>query len=158
MITKTSNKLNTVSSSDGSYNMRDLDVLGLIVKLFSLLFVVLLPIRPALIAVSALVIADFITGLWASKKEGKPITSSGLRRTVVKGLAYQSAIIVAFVLETYLLDGLPVIKAVTALIGITEAKSFFENVKRITGIDFWSHILSKLNMPDIKTKKEGEEK
>ncbi len=136
--------------------MRDLDLSGVLVKFISLLFIVTLPIRPALIAVSVLVLADLITGLWASVKEKKKITSSRLRRTVVKGLAYQSAIVIAFVIETWLLDGVPVVKVITGLIGVTEGKSFFENIHRITGIDFWSELISKLHMPDVKDKPKDE--
>jgi hypothetical protein len=91
-----------------------------------------------------------ITGMWASKKEKKKITSSRMRRTVIKLLAYQFAIIFAFILETWMLDGLPVVNVITGLIGLTEGKSFFENIRRISGVDFWSEILSKLNMPDVK--------
>ncbi len=132
--------------------MKGLDVSGLLMKFFALLLVITLPIRPALIAATVLTLADFISGLWASLKEKKKITSSGMRRTVIKILAYYSAIIVAFVLETYLMQELPVVKVVTGLIGLTEAKSFFENLNRITGIDFWGEIISKLNMDDIKNK------
>lgn len=137
--------------------MKSADVAGLAIKFFSLSILFLLPIRPALIAAAGLVIVDLISGLIASIQEGKKITSSGLRRTIVKMLAYQSAIIIAFILESYLLDGLPVVKTVTGLIGVTEGKSFFENIHRITGIDFWSVLISKLNMPDTKHSGDNEE-
>lgn len=117
-------------------------------KILGVILVVTLPIRSTLIAVSLLVMADLITGMWASLKEGRKITSTRLRRTVVKTLAYQSAIVVAFLLETYLISDMPIVKVVSGLIGLTEGKSFFENLRRITGIDFWGQILSKLNMPE----------
>lgn len=148
-----------MSESRNEVNLID-SLVALVAKFCALLVVVLMPIRPALVAVSVLVVADFITGLWASKKEGKPITSAGLKKTVVKTLAYQSAIVIAFVLETYLLDGMPVIKVVTAMIGLTEGKSFFENMHRITGIDYWSEFLKRLQGDTVKTlpsSKENEE-
>lgn len=120
-------------------------------KVLALLLVAIAPIKSTLIATGFLVIADFASGIWASIKEGKPITSSGMRRTIIKGLAYQVAIIVAFLLETYMMDGIPVVKTFTALIGLTEGKSFFENFNRITGIDVWSTMIAKLNLTDIKT-------
>jgi phage-related holin len=130
--------------------MRNLDISSALTKLLSLLVVVLMPIRSALLAVLVLIIADLCTGIWAALKEKRKITSHGLRRTVVKVLSYESAIIVSFIVETYLLEGVPLVKIITGFIGITEAKSFFENLKRITGIDFWSQIISKINMQDIK--------
>lgn len=128
-------------------------ILVALTKLLGWVCILLLPIKAALVAVSLLVFADFVTGIWASIKQKKMITSHGFRRTVIKTLAYQSAIIVAFILETYLLDGIPVVKVVTGLIGVTEGKSFFENIHRITGIDFWSELISKLNLTDIKNDK-----
>jgi phage-related holin len=113
-------------------------------KFFSMLFVILLPIRSVMIAVSLLVIADMITGIWASLKEGKKISSNGLRRTVAKTLAYQLTIVVSFIIETYLIDGIPVVKVVSGLIAITEGKSFFENMERITGVNYWTELLSKI--------------
>jgi formate hydrogenlyase subunit 4 len=138
--------------------MRSIDLSALALKFIGWIAIVLLPIKPALIAVALLVFADFFTGVWASVKEGKPLTSTGFRRTVMKSLAYEAAIIFAFVLQTYLLEGMPVVNVITGLIGVTEGKSFFENIRRITGIDFWTQIISKLNMPDAKLPKPPDEK
>jgi phage-related holin len=128
------------------------DFYGLVLKFIGVLLVVTLPIRPALIAVSLLVLIDFLTGIAASYKEGRRITSGGFRRTVVKTLVYQTAILVAFMIETWLLEGVAVVKVITGLIAITEGKSFFENIYRLTGINFWNEIISKLNMPDNSAK------
>ncbi len=131
--------------------MKQLDqLMTILLKFLSMLFLVLLPIRPVMIAVSILVIADFVTGIWAAKKEKQRITSNALRRSVAKTLAYQSTVIVAFIIEKYLLDGMPVVKVVAGLIAITEGKSFFENIHRITGIDFWSEILTKIHNSNAK--------
>lgn len=127
------------------------DVSGMFLKFIAWLLIVTLPIRPAGIAVMCLVFADLISGLLASKKIGKPITSSGLRRTVSKLLIYEIALVVAMMLEQYLLEGgLPVIKTVGAMIGVTEAKSFFENLHIITGVDFWAYVTSKVDLPNVK--------
>jgi phage-related holin len=121
-----------------------------LLKFTSMLVLVLLPVRPVMIAVSVLIIADFITGVWASRKLKEPITSSGFKQTVIKTLAYQSAVVIAFVMETYLLEGVPVVKVVAGLIALTEGKSFFENIHRITGVDFWSEALNKLQTATAK--------
>jgi hypothetical protein len=125
-------------------------ILALSLKFFSMLFLILLPIRSVMIAVSILVVADLISGIGASLKEKQKITSNALRRTVVKTLAYQASVIISFVIETYLLEGMPVVKVVAGLIAVTEGKSFFENMHRITGIDFWSEILEKVHASNEK--------
>ncbi len=132
--------------------------LTLLLKFFSMLALVLLPIKPMMIAVSVLVVADFFTGIYAAKKEKKPITSTGFKKTVAKTLMYQMAIIVAFILETYLLEGIPIVKVVAGLIGLTEGKSFFENMHRITGIDFWAEALKKVHGATVKDMPEDERK
>jgi hypothetical protein len=139
-----------VSFSGLKCDMKNLDVYSILMKGLSLLLVVLMPIRHALIAALLLILADLCSGIWASFKEKRKITSHGLRRTVMKVIAYESAILVSFLLEQYLLDGVPLVKIISGFIGITEAKSFFENLKRITGIDFWSQIISKINLTDYK--------
>lgn len=91
-----------------------------------------------------LIILDFITGIWASIKRDQSITSYKMRRTIVKTLAYQGAIIFGFVMETYLLQEMPVVKIIGGLIAVTEAKSFFENLSYISGVDFLSLIMNKI--------------
>lgn len=102
------------------------------------------PVHDILIAVSILVTFDFITGCMAARKQKKKITSQGFRQTINKTFIYQSSIIVAMLLEKFLIPGMPVIKVVTTLITITETKSFFENVETITGINFWDELTSKI--------------
>lgn len=126
-------------------------------KFISMLALVLMPVREVMIAVGVLVLADLVTGIMASRKEKQPITSTGLKKTVGKTLAYQSAIIVGFVMEHYLLQGVPVVRVVAGLIAITEGKSFFENLKRITGIDVWSEVLKRIQEASTVAKQEKSE-
>lgn len=113
-------------------------------KILVIMLAVISPIQPILIAVIFLVLVDFVTGIWASIKRQIPITSFHMRRTIVKLLAYLSTILVAFIIETYLLSEVPLVKVVSSLIGLTEGKSFLENINVITGIDFWQAILNKV--------------
>jgi phage-related holin len=145
--------------------MKFVDSIGaFLAKFISVVFLMLLPIRDAVIAVSLLVIADFITGIWASIKEKKQITSYGFRRTIAKTLAYQGTIVVSFLIEQYMLEGVPVVKVITTLIALTEGKSFFENIHRITGLDFWGIALTKIqgqatkNLPKAKPYKRKKKK
>lgn len=99
-----------------------------------------MPLINTLVVVSILVILDLITGLIASYKLKKKITSSGFKRTVVKIFLYQCCIIVAALLENYVIQDFPIIKGVVMLIALTEAKSFFENVEICTGLNIWDKV------------------
>lgn len=103
------------------------------------------PIKTAVIAALILVIADLITGLLAAHKQGIPITSSGIKRTVGKIALYEVAIILGFLAETYLTSSiLPVCKLVTSVVGLTELKSILENMDIIYGGDLWQDLISKI--------------
>lgn len=120
-------------------------ILSFIIKYGALLGILLLPIREALIVVMCLTFADMIVGVWASLKEGYKITSRSLRRTISKIFVYQISIIVAFFIETYLVQ-YPITKVITGLIGIVEGKSFFENLYRISGVDLLRIIIDKFQL------------
>lgn len=113
----------------------------------------LAPIHALLIATGVIVAIDLITGIWRAIKSKETITSSMLRRTVTKVFVYQIAIITGFILETYLLAGIPVTKLVSSVIGLVEIKSILENLDDIYGGDLFKALLAKLgsdnaNKPD----------
>lgn len=120
-------------------------IVALTAKYISLLWLLLLPIQASLITVLLLVIGDMIVGVWASVKEGYKINSRSLRRTVSKLVVYQISIIATFFIETHLLD-YPVTKVMTGLIGVVEGKSFFENLYRITKVDFLKILIDKFQL------------
>lgn len=121
-------------------------------KLMLSVFAVLSPIKHLMVATGFLLVVDFITGIWASIKRGNEISSFKMRRTIVKALAYQSSIVVAFVIEKYMLeDAVPITKVVASIIALTEGKSFFENLNAITGINFWNAILNKVQGTPLET-------
>ncbi len=124
--------------------MKYLEVLALsLISVFA-------PVKAAVIVAFALIIIDLFTGIWAAKKRGEPITSSGIKRTVGKILLYESAICIGFLVETYLTGALfPASKIITALVGMAELKSVMENLQTISGSDITSVILSKISSTDI---------
>jgi len=119
-------------------------------KVLSIIILVLAPVRSTMIAVGVLIFLDMLTGVWASRKNGEPITSSGFKKTVAKMFLYQCSVIVGFLMEHYLLDGVPVVKVIGGIIALTEGKSFFENVNRITGTDFWVEAINKIQTSTVK--------
>ncbi len=104
------------------------------------------PIKTMLITAGVLVLFDLVTGIWASAKTGVPISSNRLGRTVTKIFVYQLAIICGFLTEKFLVsDALPFAKLAAGYVGLTELKSIYENLSRISGQDMLRGILNKLN-------------
>lgn len=104
------------------------------------------PIQATMVTVLVLVIADLITGLLAAKKSKDPITSAGLRRTIIKIFLYQGAIILAFLTQKYLTgETIPVSNIVAGFIGLTELTSVVENMNIISGKSLFKALLSKLD-------------
>lgn len=112
---------------------------------------ILAPIKALLISCGALIVADMVTGMFAAHKRGEPINSADMRRSLTKMVVYQIAIISAFVLEKYMLDGLlPVSKIVSGVIGMVEFKSILENASTIAGQDILQMVIDKLGSKNAK--------
>lgn len=91
------------------------------------------PIKPMMLAALGLTLADALTGVWAARRRGEPITSSGFRRTVGKLLVYQMGLVVGLIAQQYLVPDVPIVKLVAGTVGVTEFKSIMENLESITG-------------------------
>lgn len=103
----------------------------------------LAPIEGVLATVGLLVVLDLITGLLASRKQGIPITSFGLKRTVVKLLVYEAAVLLAFLVNQYLTGpAIPLVHLVSSLIGVTELKSNYENINILSGGNLLTSIIN----------------
>ena len=135
-------------NSSNAYTMSNIDVSGAILKFLGVLFVLTLPIHPVLLATLALVITDMITGVWAALKKGSRITSFMLRRTPSKLLGYWLGILAGFGIE-FLVEGVPAVKTIAAVVALTEGKSIFENLHVITGVDLWKTVLDKVHGTNI---------
>ena len=108
------------------------------------------PIRIIAYAIGFLVAVDVLTGMWASIKTGQKITSDRFSRTVTKSLVYLVALIVAHVAEVYVFEGAaPILKVVSGFIGSTELLSTYENLSRISGLDFKKAIMDRIRPPQL---------
>lgn len=104
------------------------------------------PAQSMLLTALVLIVVDLITGIAAAKKMGKPITSAGIGRTVVKLLVYEVAIALAFLTETYMTGpAIPCAKVAASLIGTTELLSVLENVNILSGGDLLKSIIDKIS-------------
>lgn len=109
------------------------------------------PIESMLISVGVLIVADLAFGLIASYKLSKPITSSGIRRTVTKSFIYLSVVCLGYVAEHYLIgDLLPVCKIIAGMIGVVEMKSILENADIINGGSVFKAVVAKLGSENDK--------
>lgn len=129
-------------------------VYELCAKLSILALAFVAPIQNMLLSMLFLIVVDFITGLWAAIKEHKPITSSKLSRSVSKTLVYFTTVVVVHVTHKYMLDGvefLPIDSFAIGFIALTELKSIFENLNRISKQKLLSAIIYKLSNEGRKT-------
>ena len=100
------------------------------------------PIGDFIFLIIFLIIGDFITGVWAAKKRGEIINSSGFRRTFQKVVVYAFSIILTEYISVVMLKDIEINISypIAILIVITEFKSVSENVLTITGVDIWEKI------------------
>lgn len=118
---------------------------SLLIKIALSTCVVFLPLKSTMVVVVVLTFVDLLSGLAAAKKQGDPITSSGLKRTILKILAYEMVIMLSFLVEQYLSgDVVPLVKIMGGMIGITELKSVLENIEIISGIPLVKLLIDKL--------------
>jgi hypothetical protein len=103
-----------------------------------------MPIKGLLALTGLLIALDFITGIVAAKKRGETIQSSRMKHTAVKCFTYQMAILTGFIIEQKFIPELPVVRLVSAVIGMTELKSILENLESLSGVSFVSLITEKL--------------
>lgn len=105
------------------------------------------PIHGMFGASVALIVIDMITGMLAARKRGEAITSKRWRDTTAKFLTYNLGILSAFLIETYMVPGIPLVNLVAGVIALHEGKSISENLKEITGVDLLGAVVEKLNKP-----------
>lgn len=123
-----------------------MDALLRVLKALGALVITLLtPTQGAMLTVVALGLIDLITGIIASLKDGRPITSSGIKRTVLKLMVYEIAIVCSFVVERYLTGpDMPIMRYATTLIGLTEFKSILENLDMLAGGNMFRVLVDRL--------------
>lgn len=107
------------------------------------------PIKATLITVMVLTALDLVSGLLAAIKRKEPITSTGLKRTVIKILAYETTVMLGYLVQQYMTGPMvPVVNILAGLIGITELKSVLENIESLTGITLMQVLIDKLSQQE----------
>jgi len=108
----------------------------------------IMPVSHFLLFVTALVVADLITGIVAARKRSEKIRSDRMRGTVTKVAMYFIAILAARGMDVVFLIPknlhLDLTWFIAAFIAVTEFKSVLENVEESTGVDLWTAVGRKL--------------
>lgn len=95
------------------------------------------PIQETLFFVGMISVADFVTGLMKAQKANN-VSSRKMINKLYAVTGYFIGICIAHSLEGYFGDAIPMVKAVVAIIALTEIQSVRENIKEITGTDILS--------------------
>lgn len=106
------------------------------------------PIEGQMIAVGFMIFISLFTNIWCAPKAKDtflPLLCSELLLFSKKLIHYQLLIVTALVMQTYLIPLVPVVSLVTSVIAAREGLIVFKNVGTITGTDFLSVLLEKLN-------------
>lgn len=108
-----------------------------------------MPVYGMLLAVGCAILLDTITGVWKSRKQGKPITSRGLSQIISKMFLYQLTVILFFLIDWFILNSIVktifsvdlLLTKIMALVLVSvEVVSINENYKAVRGVDLWASL------------------
>lgn len=114
------------------------------------LLAVFAPIQKTIMVVALMITSDLITGILAARKRNEPISSAGLRRTIVKLLVFEGALCLGFLAEHNIPGSLPFTNIIGGFISLTEMTSITENLNELTGRSIMSSLLVKLGSANAK--------
>lgn len=135
MITRVSKELILGFSASGAWKW---------LLLFAAFFA---PIKEEVYVVLALVLVDFVCGVWKSIRLKLPFSSKKMGNTISKLGMYVLVILCAFAFDKWILETSPWLsKAVVGFVAATEMVSIAENVDETTGLnlrDFLQNLLKR---------------
>lgn len=104
----------------------------------------LAPLQSTLFLVVAISVIDFITGIMSANTKGELITSNKMIRKFYAVLSYFLAILISHVIGGYYGDADFMVKAVVAIIAVSELQSVRENIKGVTNLDILKPLINML--------------
>ena len=102
------------------------------------------PIRTTLAVVFLLIFIDFVSGVIAAKRRGEALTSTGVKRTVLKIFIFEIALMLGFIAEKYIPGSLPFTNLIGGFISLTEMTSIVENMNELSGNAILAALVKKL--------------
>lgn len=107
------------------------------------------PIVPLFITATLLITGDMVFAIYRAYKNGVPITSRKLSHVVPKLILYNIGILLAFLVEKYVLvDTIPISKLALGVISMVEMKSIDESFQSIFGYSLYSKLLAMIKRPE----------
>ncbi|WP_299766876.1 phage holin family protein [uncultured Dokdonia sp.] len=106
-----------------------------ITKILFWLCAILAPVQGMIVTMIFLIIVDFITGSYASFKNGVAICCYRIMHTISKFFIYNLVILAAYFMEMHILQEIPLLKIIAGFIAIAEIKSILENFSKIYGVN-----------------------
>ena len=104
----------------------------------------LAPLQSTLFLIVAISLIDFITGIMSAKTKSEVITSNKMIRKFYAVLSYFLAILISHVIGGYYGDADFMVKAVVAIIAVSELQSVRENIKGVTNLDILKPLINML--------------
>lgn len=117
-----------------------------LLTVFAVIVAFLTPIIPLILTVGCAIFLDTIMGLWKAKKLKEKTTSRKLSKIISKMVLYESATILFFCIEKFILGdfillvtSIPFVltKIVAAILVTVEVVSINENYHSISGVNLW---------------------
>lgn len=113
----------------------------------------LAPIQTYCMIMFFLIMVDFIFAIIKAYKLGEKIESKKMGNTIGKILLYCLAVLVVFVMDTFIVhSGVNPTKIVAVSVCMVEFKSILETFESITGIDVYSKIKGIMTRGETNTK------
>jgi len=115
-------------------------------QIFGIVLTFLTPIKPLILIVGVAIALDTFYGVRRAKKTGEKVTSRKLSKIISKMVLYQSAVILFFCVEKFILGdiiglftNIPLIltKIVTTVLLYIEATSISESYEIMYGVSLW---------------------
>ena len=104
----------------------------------------LTPLQSTLFLIVAISLIDFISGIMSAKTKNEVITSNKMIRKFYAVLSYFLAILISHVIGGYYGDADFMVKAVVAIIAVSELQSVRENIKGVTNLDILKPLINML--------------
>jgi phage-related holin len=124
-------------------------VQSFIITLFFAALTEFAPLKNMVHALFFLVLVDLLTGVWASVSNGNKITARRFSRSLIKTFIYLLTIITVWTANKHILSSesvaLSIDTIICGFIAITELKSIFENLQRISKQPILSILLERLS-------------
>ena len=108
------------------------------------------PVIASMLAIGIFIAVDFISAIWVTRRNGEAITSKKMRDSVGKTGSYMLAILVAHIFELQFMPAIPVMKIISLFIASAELKSIYENLAKISGLDYWTQIKGYLSQNKLR--------